>query len=458
MNGEVNTVRWALGMAVLTMAVGCEAEPYGTGPAVYDDPIAHPDDGFIFSSERINRIDLEIGDDALEILASQRLLSYPRDKVRAEGMIDGEPLAEVGVRLRGGLGSFTPFDTKPKLEIDLNLFTGDRFHGLESLSLNSMSEDCSGLVEAVGFAAYGKMGIPTSRTGYAQLFVNGEDYGLYLVVESQDDRWLKRNFEDRSGNLYDGKYVYSGYWPTIVDFGKGLDHWFDLEEGEDVDFEDIGTISREVKRAENSGQLSSEMWSLVDWEALMAFLLVEEWIINEDGYAQGPNNYRVYFDPNGPMVVIPWDLDSAFPIRFDEDGENLAVRVTEAEMEDWREPEASLARVCHADPVCRDVWKDLRPEVNAVLMDGELLALGEQLHALIDEGLRGDPRKQTPADSPCGVPTKAHAEAMLDYLATGEAKRGSSQGCAHTGHRTTAPFLVGIALALVSTRRRRIRG
>ena len=88
------------------------------------------------------------------------------------------------------------------------------------------------------------MGIPTSRTGYAQLFVNGEDYGLYLVVESQDDRWLKRNFEDRSGNLYDGKYVYSGYWPTIVDFGKGLDHWFDLEEGEDVDFEDIGTISR----------------------------------------------------------------------------------------------------------------------------------------------------------------------------------------------------------------------
>ena len=68
----------------------------------------------------------------------------------------------------------------------------------------------------------------------------------------------------------------------------------------------------------------------------MAFLLVEEWIINEDGYAQA-NNYRVYFDPNGPMVVIPWDLDS-FPLRFDEDGENLAVRVTEAEMEDWREP------------------------------------------------------------------------------------------------------------------------
>ena len=167
MNGEINTVRWVLGMVVFTMAVGCEAEPYGTGPLVYDDPIAHPDDGFIFSSERINRIDLEIGDDALEILASQRLLSYPRDKVRAEGMIDGEPLAEVGVRLRGGLGSFTPFDTKPKLEIDLNLFSGDRFHGLESLSLNSMSEDCSGLVEAVGFAAYGKMGIPTSRTSYA---------------------------------------------------------------------------------------------------------------------------------------------------------------------------------------------------------------------------------------------------------------------------------------------------
>ena len=60
----------------------------------------------------------------LEILASQRLLSYPRDKVRAEGMIDGEPLAEVGVQPRPWF--VHPIRCKPKLEIDLNLFTGDR--------------------------------------------------------------------------------------------------------------------------------------------------------------------------------------------------------------------------------------------------------------------------------------------------------------------------------------------
>ena len=50
-------------------------------------------------------------------------------------------------------------------------------------------------------------------------------------------------FVDGSSNFYDGKYVLTGFWPRVVDFDSGTDDWFDLEEGQDVGFEDISLIS-----------------------------------------------------------------------------------------------------------------------------------------------------------------------------------------------------------------------
>ncbi|MDP6933974.1 MAG: CotH kinase family protein, partial [Myxococcota bacterium] len=198
----------------LTLLAACEETPgYGTGPDTWSEPIEHDGDDWLFSSSRINLVELEIDEDAMEILRAQRLFSYPRDKVRAQAVIDGEVVGDVGVRIRGGLGSFRKIDRKPKLEIDLNEFSGERFHGLESLSLNNQVYDCSGLREPLAYAAYGMAGVPTSRTGFAQLYLNGQDYGLMLVLETQDDRWLKQNFEDGDGNFYDGKYVYGGMFP-----------------------------------------------------------------------------------------------------------------------------------------------------------------------------------------------------------------------------------------------------
>ena len=88
-----------------------------------------------------------IDEDGLEILRAERRFSYPRRKVRADATIDGEWVGDIGVRMRGGIGSFSRFDHKPKLELDLNEYTGERFHGLESLSLNNMISDCSGFAK-----------------------------------------------------------------------------------------------------------------------------------------------------------------------------------------------------------------------------------------------------------------------------------------------------------------------
>ena len=427
---------------------------YGTGPEIFSEETAHIGDSWIFSSERINRIDLEVGEDAMEILLSERRFSYPRNKVRVEASMDGSDIGEVGLRIRGGLGSFQRFGDKPKLEIDFNEFTGDRFHGLESLSLNNFAQGCAGIQEAVAFAAYGLMGVPTSRTGYAQLFVNGEDYGIYLVVETQDDRWLERTFEDGGGNFYDGKYHLVGFTPYIVDFGKDKDHWFDLEEGEDIGFEDIAKVSEGVLQAQRTGQIDGDFWQLVDWHEVAAVLRTEQWLGNDDSFGMGPNNYRVYFEPGAPMKVTPWDTDSALGGWMStSQGETAQVSFDPSA---WEEPGSALAQVCLADPHCRSYWEDLEPIAAEMLADGRLLELGEALDELVLEGLVGDPRSHCSAEDI----KDAHA-AILDYLLTQEIApvpvepvEGEEQGCSTASPPRGGLWMVMCLLALACRRRR----
>ena len=72
---------------LLLMMMACAPPEYGEGPEVYSEPTLHIGDSWIFSPTRINRIDLELGEDAVDILRSERGFSYPRNKVRASATI-----------------------------------------------------------------------------------------------------------------------------------------------------------------------------------------------------------------------------------------------------------------------------------------------------------------------------------------------------------------------------------
>ena len=371
---------------MIWLLLACQtSEGPAPGPEVFSPPTAHIGHDWLFSPQRINRIDIEIPDNSWAILAAQRRFSYPRDKAMATATLDGEDAGWVGVRLRGGLGSFEQIDGKPKLELDFNAFTGERFHGLESISLNNRSGYCTGMQENLVYAAYDQAGLVTSRTGHAQVFVNGQDYGLYVVVETQDDRWLRRNFNDPSGNYYDGKYHLSEFWVHWVDFDAGKDNWFDLEEGQDVDFDDIGAVSQAIQESQDS--MSPALWSLVDWPQLLALMRVEMWTGDADSYGHGRNNYRVYFEPGRPMVMAPWDTDAGLvDVSEDTDGGSgdMALR---------SDPENALAQVCLADPDCLAMWVQAGEQVDADLSDGSLLTLAEGYQELLEEGIVGDPRR-----------------------------------------------------------------
>ncbi len=378
-------------MIALSILAACSwQEDFGSGPEVWSDPVPHDDDSFLFDPTRINLIELTLDEAAEEILRRERRLTQPRNEVRGLASIDGEDLGEIGIRLRGGLGSFRRYDNKPKWELDFNEFSDERFVGLESLSLNNGAQECSGGNDHVAFFVNGLAGVPTSRTGHVQLFVNGADYGLYIAIETQDDRWLKRNFDNNDGNFYDGGYVQAGPWPVPLDFGKGRDHLFDLEEGVDNGAVDITAISNEIEAAGEDGGVSEALWRLVDWDRLLRKFAVEQWTHNDDAYVPAANNFRVYFQTDGPMVMTPWDQDATFrEVREDEDwlGDDR-----------YKDPGGALARVCAQDPVCLEAWGETARVVADDLEDPAVAAYIENFIAITKEGLDGDPRGNCSAD------------------------------------------------------------
>ncbi len=330
-------------------------------PVVEEEHVEPPADParWIFSNEHLHEIAIELPGPSYEAI---RVAPY--EYATGTVTIDGIVVQDVGLRIRGKLGSFREIEDKPKWRIDFNRYTpGREFFGLEALSLNNSVADCSFLREAIAFRVFEAAGAPTSRLSFAHVTLNGVDNGLYQVLEVQDDRWLDRIYEDSSGNLYDGKYVYYGGWDyDLVDFADWMHDGFQLEEGADVGRADIYTITSSLTAGPDDWY--DTVGSLVDLPKFNAFLAAEQWTGHVDGYAMNQNNYRVYFDPTTGLARFhTTDLDNGFTYDW-------------MWGMSWSYPRGYVAGGCWNDPLCNDRQREavraLLERLQTVDLDGLL--------------------------------------------------------------------------------------
>jgi hypothetical protein len=332
----------------------------------------------IFGLDQVHRVELFADGGDLAALDVD-----PYEYIAADMVFDGVPVGEVGLRLKGRWGSFRTLSAKAAFKIDINRFDpGKRLHGLKKLTLNNMVVDCSCAKETVAYAAFRALGVPAPRTGYMWVEINGEPYGLYLHVESVDDLFLERHFDDPSGNLYEANYVIwdNGSY-TLVDFDTTSQQYYQLEEGLDVAMADIHAITDALDTTMGTGGFYEELAPLVDWEHHQWLVAGEQWTGHVDGYSLNVNNYRVYFDParDGRAVLLPWDLDYAF-IYDDQWGF------------DWHAPSGRLSEGCFLDMQCEQEYR-LAADQACDMIDGAgLAAVLDDTGQLINDYVADDPR------------------------------------------------------------------
>lgn len=340
--------------AVLAVAGGCApAAPCG-------EPLDVTAEGFLYGAS-VPRFELWVEPDALAALPDA-----PREigpDVHATFVHEGEEF-DVGLDLKGN-SSFRTVDGKASFKIDFAQWTsGSTFHGERRLTLNSLVSDRSRLAGAVSYGLFGRLGLPAPRQGFACVSLNGEELGVYGVVETLDETFLSRTFADPSGFLYDRA--------GDAEFTSAALAFFETEE--EGEGEPRAELQALVDEIDASPTLLPVVEARFEPDAFFGFLAAELALASVDGYARNANNFLVYHEPTpGRFWLIPWGIDQAL-------SEPPSPWVAPG-------PEGGLlARRCVAEPDCAARLEEALDGVAAELPGLETPAreLGERVGALPD--------------------------------------------------------------------------
>lgn len=121
--------------------------------------------------------------------------------------INGETFYSVGIRPKGNSSlSMVANDEDTnrfsfKIKMD-NYVDGQNYYGLSEFVVNNMQGDATYMKEYLSYDMFKTLGVSTPLYAFADISLNGEDWGFYLAIESMEEEYAQRNFGLDYGNLY----------------------------------------------------------------------------------------------------------------------------------------------------------------------------------------------------------------------------------------------------------------
>ena len=354
------------------------------------------DDGssYLFGTDDIRDLYIEIPPDSWAAIDQQArppgCVPFERDYYGGHITFEGERLEDVGIRSKGGCGSARHLNGKTAFKINLEWDdpavpgcpADRRLHGLQHLTLNNMVQDRSYLHEQLGYSLHAELGVPTPRVNYMRVHVNGDLWGLYLLQESVDRRFLARRFESNQGSLYEGTYwcdlIPANIPPDLVNtycfsrkFGKGTC-------SEPSDFEDLADLIWAIDGIP-AGRFMAEAPLFLELDTFLTMWAIDAQLGHWDGYEFNIiNNYRVYLDPaTQRWSLIPTGIDQT----FGSDVNPFAVS-------------GILAQKCLQEAPCAAAFVDKLTLVNDTFQAMNFQARIDELVARITADVMADPRKE----------------------------------------------------------------
>src|SRR5439155_15010000 len=146
------------------------------------------------------------------------------------------------------------------------------------------AQDPTYLSERVCRELFEKAGVPVPRANYAVLTLNGQNQGLYLLMEAYNKQFLRRYFKGVSGNLYEGGVL------------SDVSEHMDVNSGANP--EDQSDLKSLLSAAKDAGQNKwlDELSQSLDMDRFLSMIALEIMLCHCDSYAMNRNNYRLYHD------------------------------------------------------------------------------------------------------------------------------------------------------------------
>ena len=238
----------------------------------------------------------------------QDILDNPLDEEYHETAItfNGITLDSVAIRTKGGSSLRSVANSSSdrySFKVDINEYvSGQKFFGLKKFTLQNSFNDPSYMREVIAYELMDEMGVPTPEHAYVNFYVNGELFGLYLMVEAVDGEFVEKHFANSNGDLYKP----DGTGSDLLWLGDDIQSYTDINLQTNEDTTDNGAFINFVESLDN-GETSA-----IDIDTLLRYMSVSTSLSNLDSY-HGPlaHNYYIY-DDDGVFSILPWDFNESF--------------------------------------------------------------------------------------------------------------------------------------------------
>jgi hypothetical protein len=340
------TLSKTLPLIVLFLPLACSD---GSGGA---DADAGPDSGFeevdwqaefdhVFPEDRVVVIQIDFHDTTAydQMISAANLDPNDTPFFQADFTFDDEQVADVGVRLKGNSSLWGSDDDQLKsFKVHFEEYVnGQTFHNIDRLNLNSNFMDPSLMRESLAYDLANELGLNAPRTAHAEVWVDGERYGLYTMVQQVDSRFLKERFGEQDGaddgNLYkcyDGCPL--GYWGDDPLYYQGFppdgipsppcdeatdECGLQLKTNEDDpalnDFSDIIELVKAIDGVLQDQSTTAGLEAVFDIDHFVRFQAFTLALSNLDSYFGSAHNFYLYHRPtDGLFQFVPWDVNLAF--------------------------------------------------------------------------------------------------------------------------------------------------
>ncbi|MFL3652664.1 MAG: CotH kinase family protein [Pseudoalteromonas sp.] len=269
-----------------------------------------------FTPTAVNTLSITITDENW-----QDILDNPLDEEYHETAItfNGVTLDSVAIRTKGGSSLSSVANSSSdrySFKVDINEYvSGQKFFGLKKFTLQNSFNDPSYMREVIAYELMDEMGVPTPEHAYVNFYVNGELFGLYLMVEAVDGEFVEKHFTNSNGDLYKP----DGTGSDLLWLGDDIQSYTDINLQTNEDTTDNGAFINFVE------SLDKGETSAIEVDTLLRYMSVSTSLSNLDSY-HGPlaHNYYIY-DDDGVFSILPWDFNESFG-TFNMDCNNVDVR------------------------------------------------------------------------------------------------------------------------------------
>ncbi len=318
--------RPALLVAPMLTAVLLACSSNEAAPVTPPDPSETLD--HVFPSDRVPAVEIELAG-GLAPLVKAYLASGSMDYVQGSFLFDDEVQTNVGIRIKGSLKSgLGQVEDKFSFKVNFDFFEAPHFHEMDSVHLLNDKPDPSHMREILASRMYRAMGVPCARSATVTLKANGEDLGVYTLVQEIDKRFLKLWFGTEAGaddgNLYKCvapgcSLVYRGdqkkdYVISSCDEPNGCGLVLKTNE-DDPSLNDYSDLIEFLDLVNNTPDeaFPEALAAVFDVDLYLRYLAVAVVISDYEGYLGKLDSFFLYHRPDNDLwVLIPWDLNKTY--------------------------------------------------------------------------------------------------------------------------------------------------